>query len=205
MSEYCPHCGANMKKSWHNITPILAHGLIKLRNTIVEKGENKVHLLHDMKYDNELKLHQWNNWTKLRFHGLVAKYKEGGKILSGYWLLTRRGAQFLNGELTIPKSVQTFRNVVVGHSEDLVSISDVMKDKIYVQTIHDIKTEEPTEEDIQLVIKRKNRKKKGKTYCPKCDEQMKVRIDDKMNENGSLSITRTFVCPGCQYEQPFTK
>lgn len=194
MSEICSHCGANMKKFWHKITPILVDCLVEVRTKVVEQNENKVY-----KRDLNLSHSEYGNFQKLRFHALIAKYKENDVWIRGYWVLTRRGAQFLNGEIQIPKSVQTFRNVVVGHSEDVVRLKDVLADTTYVETIYDIKTEDPTEEDIAKVIKRKKHKK-GKTYCPKCDDEMKVRLDTFENEDGTLKVQKVYVCVACGHE-----
>ena len=65
---------------------------------------------------------EYNNFQKLRFHGLVAHADENKK--SGYWLLTSRAGKFLRGEITIPKKVKTFRNRVIEHSEEVTGIAD---------------------------------------------------------------------------------
>lgn len=70
----------------------------------------------------ELLRDEWTNFTKLRFHGLAVHHKEAGK---GYWLLTKRGAKFLRNELAVPRRVQTFRNSVIDHDEQLVMLGDI--------------------------------------------------------------------------------
>lgn len=135
----CAYCGANVKKYWHRITPALVDALIKLKRSVIDKGENKVHLLKDFHGQNELTRHEWNNFTKLRYHGLAVKYKDDdGNHKGGYWLLTRRGSQFLRGEIEIPERVQTFRNRITDKSEVFVKVGDVVGSVPYIETIDDI-------------------------------------------------------------------
>lgn len=135
----CPYCGASLKKYWHRVTPLLVDALVKFRAAVVSKNENCVHLVHDMNdTPNELTHNERNNFTKLRFHGLVTKYKEDGDHKAGYWLITKRGALFLNGRLDIPYRVQTWRNKVVDHSERKIFVREVRSDVPYVEALGDI-------------------------------------------------------------------
>lgn len=61
--------------------------------------------------------------------------------MSGYWLLTRRGNEFLNGELAIPRRVKIFRNRIQEHSEDMVYVKDVLGKTPYFEKIEDIQYE----------------------------------------------------------------
>lgn len=126
---FCEHCGASMKEYWHPLSSGYVSALIKFANGVREKRENKIHLLQDLWGPNQLSRHEWNNFTHLRFHGMVAKVKEkddGGELrhIAGYWLLTRKGGAFLRGEISVPKKVKTFRNEVIDHSAELAHIKD---------------------------------------------------------------------------------
>lgn len=128
--KICEHCGAKLRQYRVPLTKGIIKALVKFRSAVYFKNRNRIHLLKDMAdTPYELTRHEWNNFTRLRFHGLVAKYKENGEHVSGYWLITHRGAQFLNGEIQIPESVMIFRNKVVEHSENYVTITNVMKDE----------------------------------------------------------------------------
>lgn len=204
--NYCEHCGASLKKYWHKMTPILVSALVKFKKGIYEKQENKIHLINDLKGTaNELKPYEWKNWTKLRFHGLVAKYKIDGKWVRGYWLLTKRGNEFLMGDLAIPEEVLTFRNKVVGHSEKLATVADVVGSRPYVEDLFDIKTEIATEDDLlEVPILKKRGKFKKKALCPKCGKILVARIDSEPGEDpNSMKAKKYLVCPdkiGCSYE-----
>lgn len=128
MSEKCEHCGASLNKYWHRLTPVLVNALVKTMQCVQSKGENLVH-----KQDLNLTHGEYGNYQKLRFHGLIAKHKDEDGAFDG-WVLTKRGGKFLKGQMTVPLKVQTFRNQVVGHSEETVSVRDVIGMTPFVET-----------------------------------------------------------------------
>lgn len=115
MEERCEHCGAGMKAYWHALTPGLVTVLIKMIGGVKRKNENKIHLQKDL----DLTKTEYANFQKLRFHALVAK-----SDTEGYWVITTRGGKFLRGEMRVPQKVQTFRNKIVQHSEELIGMAD---------------------------------------------------------------------------------
>jgi hypothetical protein len=117
----CPTCGASLKAYWHTLNAGLVSVLVAAIRFVHASGQNEFHLQGDLR----LSVNQFCNFTKLRFHGLVAKVD--GK--PGCWLITRRGGQFLRGEVSVPLRVKTFRNRVVEHSPELVHIGE-LKGKI---------------------------------------------------------------------------
>jgi len=129
--EKCPHCGANLNKFWHRLNAGMVSALVKFKRGIIEKNRNSIHLYKDLQGENKLTTAEQMNWTKLRFHGLVAKCKEDGERKRGYWLLTHRGNEFLAGRIQIPKKVQTFRNKITAHDEEYVTVTDVIKQQPY--------------------------------------------------------------------------
>ena len=122
----CPYCQASLKLRWHRVSKGLAESLMLFKRAVIEFDRNKIHLMKDLKLSNN----QFGNFNKLRYSGLIAKYinPETKKHESGYWLLTRRGNQFVKNELQIPNSVQTFRNKISDRSDKLVFISEILND-----------------------------------------------------------------------------
>ncbi len=121
----CEHCGASMKMYWHSLTPALVSILVKCIQFVRANNQNCFHLQKDL----QLNVNEFSNFTKLRFHGLVAHADEKTDERTGYWLITRRGGQFLRGEIAVPRRVLTFRNEVKDHSKDLIAVGE-LKDKI---------------------------------------------------------------------------
>ena len=62
--------------------------------------------------------------TKLRLHGLIAKVKEGKNQKRRTWIITKKGWVFLGGE-PIWAQVIVFNNTVLGHTDELVTLSQV--------------------------------------------------------------------------------
>lgn len=146
--EKCPCCGAKLEKYTQKLTPGLVKTLAKVYKYVADGHANDFHLYKDLKGEYELSTAEQMNWTKLRFHGLVAKIKNGSERKLGYWCITSRGKDFLLGKIMIPSFVITFRNKIDDRSTELVDISDVMKKHPYWQTDFGIKQFEPKQENL---------------------------------------------------------
>lgn len=123
--EHCPHCGAALRQYWHCLTPGLVKMLMKFGRAVWEQRKNEIHLIADLS-DPALKLTttEYANFQKLRFFALVAKVREAdGSHKIGYWLLTRRGNQFLKGETTVSSRVKTYRNKKIDEDPERLHIS----------------------------------------------------------------------------------
>lgn len=133
MSLSCPNCHTPLPDAyvlavpyWHSFSAVLASALRKFAHGVGRKGRNEIHLRHDLTGDLKLTTDELNNFTKLRFHALVAHVdNHDGSRKVGYWLLTRRGSRFLKGLEAIPRKVKTQDNRVVGHSEERIAIRDL--------------------------------------------------------------------------------
>jgi len=209
MIEICEHCGAKTKKYWHKLTPGLVKTLVKVYEKISEKQQNII-------YKKELKLDhsEYGNFQKLRFHALIAKYKIDGVWDHLSWCITKRGALFIKGEIIIPSKVQTYRNKVLTHNDQLVSITNVIKSDPYWEGYSDFNISflDEEEKDLEeldkdktnqnIEIKTVKRKKKGKIYCPKCNNIMKKWIEDIPTENNTVKITQGYICTNdsCNYK-----
>lgn len=116
--QYCEHCGARLSARWERISPLLIHCLTKFYDAILQNGENEISISKQINFTKS----EYNNFQKLRFHGLVAKIKDK----SGYWLLTSRGADFLHGRICLPIRVKIFRNHIVEKDTNYVYIKDIL-------------------------------------------------------------------------------
>lgn len=123
----CSYCGAKTIKHWHRLSKGLAESLIEFKKAVITLNRNKIHIKDEL----SLSKSAYNNFQKMRYHGLVAKYvnPETKRNEQGYWLLTRRGNLWLKGEIKIPIRVQTFRNQISDRDiSEIVSIYDVLLD-----------------------------------------------------------------------------
>lgn len=200
----CEHCGANVMKYWHKLTPGLVSTLVKVYKKVCEKEENVVH-----KSELELDHSEYGNFQKLRFHALIAKYKPHGIWNHATWVITKRGVLFLKGAIEVPDRVQTFRNKVEAHSDRMVNITKVMKSEPHWESYSDFiqKQEDrefidlPEQEEETIKTIKTVKKKKGKKYCPNCNSQLKKAIIDNPQSGGSVIITQEWRCPTCLYKE----
>ena len=128
--KFCANCEESMKAYWHSLTSGLVGDLIKAIEFVRENNKNSFHLAKDL----QLTKSQYNNFQKLRFHALIARDKKMEE--AGYWLITRRGGQFLRGEIDIPKRVKTFRNKVIDYSPDKINFIRFKHDFPYFESEH---------------------------------------------------------------------
>ncbi len=195
---HCPHCGASMKAFWHRITPGLVGTLVKVYVKVCSKNENIIH-----KNELELTHSEYGNFQKLRFHGLIAKHRIEGAWREGEWLITKRGGQFLRGEIQIPARVKTFRNRVIGHDTDVVAIKDVIGTEPFFEQKFAFEFIELPEDDFTdgIAIPKRSKRKKNEKRCTKCETVM---IKKTKCEPGStpetVYVERWWECPKCFYK-----
>lgn len=145
--ERCPHCGASMRKNWYFLTQGHAHALMKIYAVVLEKKENRVNVPKEVKLDKV----EYTVYQKLHMHGLTAKVRENGANKKGWYLITSRGAKFLHGEIAIPEAVQSFRDRIVGHAENFITIKDLLQSVPYWGDYENIQYEVAEQEDLIAV------------------------------------------------------
>jgi hypothetical protein len=137
----CPVCGANKMANSHALTPGLVSALKKMAQYCVQE---KRRVVTKKELNKILTFSESANWTKLRFHALIAKVKDEDGKNHGKWIITRLGWQFLRGGCDLPKIRYSFRNRVVSPEEinieapANVSIAEVNNSEPYFETIEDV-------------------------------------------------------------------
>lgn len=136
-NKHCPHCGARLKEWWHVLTPGVVGALRKFATAVHRYNRNDINPRKDLDgTDLELTKNEDGNWSVLRYHGLVAHVrKPDGTRKGGYWLLTRRGGQFLRNEIAIPRRVKSWRNRIVGYDQKFIRITDLKDVQPFYETI----------------------------------------------------------------------
>jgi hypothetical protein len=119
--QSCPHCGQTINARKESLTIGIVRTLYKFAVAVQSKRINKIHPRSEVKMTKS----EYNNFQKLRYHALVAKYKENGVHKSGYWLLTKKGNQFLNGIAQTAKFVHVLNNKVIDKSGPMIDIYDI--------------------------------------------------------------------------------
>ena len=122
-TRMCPCCGASLRLNNHRLNKGLVQILIKFRTRVIATRQNKV-TPSDLKLNNV----EYSNFQKLRYWGLIAKFrKSDGKHERGYWLLTRRGNLFCKGMCHVNEKVGTFRNKIRKKSDLMVNLGMVLQ------------------------------------------------------------------------------
>jgi hypothetical protein len=122
--QCCPTCGQVLNPRKESLSKGIVRVLYKFALTVRQKGVNKVNPRSEIKLSKS----EYNNFQKLRYHALVAKYKEAGGHVAGYWVLTRKGRDFLNGDVETPKFVHILNNKIVDKSGPMLDMHDVVGD-----------------------------------------------------------------------------
>jgi len=117
--QCCETCGQTIAPRKESVGKGIIRSLYKMAKYIKKTGINNVHPEKDL----ELTTSEYNNFQKLRYHGLVAK----GKSDAGYWLITHKGYGFLNNQLGTAKYVEVFNNRIVGYSDDILLMHEIIK------------------------------------------------------------------------------
>lgn len=143
---YCDDCGNlvaaplgvsddGIREEWITITKLerrretltkgLASLLLKMRTIVFDKGENLIDMSADTKHFTHS---QYASVQKLRYWGLVhwVPNEAGLKRKTGMWLITRNGAKWLKGEMTMPKHIWVQNNKVVQKEEEIVTFRDII-------------------------------------------------------------------------------
>lgn len=108
----------------HRLTSGLVSILVNMAKTVHAKDRNDIHIYTEIgEVCGPQAYSGMSNISKLRFHGLAFKIRgEDGKQIKGRWGITRRGGQFLRGEIEIPEFVLTKANHVEGHEGKMMRI-----------------------------------------------------------------------------------
>lgn len=70
-------------------------------------------------------INDYNNWQKLRLHGLITHTISNGVVQRGKWLITRQGWEFLEGKKNLPVWVEVSDNHIVARANKLIGVRDV--------------------------------------------------------------------------------
>lgn len=119
-TNYCPTCGHRMTPRKETLSRGLINTFVVFVDAIKRKGVNSVHLQKEL----NLSKNQYNNFQKLRYHGLVYH----SKTKTGCWLLTRLGNRFVRGEISMPKVVYVQDNHIVYKGDKMLKIHELYKE-----------------------------------------------------------------------------
>ena len=116
-SKVCDTCGAKLVEYKHGLSKGLCRALIQVA---IAFRDTKAHEIKEMGLDYNHRC----NFQKLKYWGLVEKVGEQtGK--GGLWRITEDGKEFVQGKISVPKFVWTYRGKVERYDGDHITIFDV--------------------------------------------------------------------------------
>lgn len=120
----CTECGAKKVEYRFGFNKGLAIFLVKL----YERGE-------PAKTDDlGLTYSQRTNSQKIRYWGLARPYITEDTVQKrGWWVITKKGIDFITGKLLIPKYVVMYRNNVVREERPMITFKEASDGYLYRQ------------------------------------------------------------------------
>lgn len=152
--EVCHACGQPIKQAYKEV--LTKHKLTMLQEAarhIIETGVNDFCLdyRHMENYNN------FNNFQKLRYHGLVHHVRDrSGNKVRGHWLITRNGWAFLRGEIELPKWVTVRNNSIVERCPETIHVKYVYHGSEVIQTTWEYFDEAGNPVGVRPVLKTNN-------------------------------------------------
>lgn len=130
MSDFCSSCGQVIREAHKEFLTQGKLAMLKMAAThVMATMRNDVSL---RTFDNSPNL--YNNFQKLRYHGLVYYVEKRGERVRGHWLITRNGWAFLRGEINLPKYVIVQHNHISSRSDQLIGVREVYRGSDVIQT-----------------------------------------------------------------------
>jgi len=136
----CPCCNQNVKEYRRKLNSSMAYGLIILFKAQKRDGFNKY-----IKMNEEvarLNIPSSNiEYSKLAYWGLIEEMPNTSekKKNSGYWTITKKGIEFVNNRLLLPKYAKIYNKLCNGFEGEMISIKDSLNEKFnYTELINNI-------------------------------------------------------------------
>lgn len=127
----CPACGGSVKKYFRPLTSAMGLSLFLIYDSQQKSEQDYIHV-ESMLKESQCSSSARGDFPKLRFWGLI-EAKEGKRDddspRNGFYRITERGKDFLIGNININSHVILYNNKVLGFSDKLVNITEVMKNK----------------------------------------------------------------------------
>lgn len=129
--EFCDNCGQRLPQARkETLSKIKVVILMSAGQLVAERMSNRFKLKEVAAC---VEPSHYNNFQKLRYHGLIAKLKIDGQPVRNEWCITRNGFRFLRGRIALPKYVLIKENHVVERSDILLTLTDVWRGAPYLE------------------------------------------------------------------------
>lgn len=124
----CPCCTQFVKMYNRAITSAMACALIYIHKS----GKREFFHVEDYLKEIDCPSSIRGDFAKLRFFGLIESIdltRKDGSDRSGYYKITQKGIDFVNGTIQVPRAVRIFNNATYGMDEEMIDIHQALKNK----------------------------------------------------------------------------
>lgn len=129
LGSKCPVCTQYVRRYNRPITSAMAYCLILIHKS----GKNEFFHVEDWLKEQNCPSSIRGDFAKLRFWGLIEQMedlkREDESSRVGYYKITPKGVDFVNGVIKVPRSVKIFNNQFFGFSEKETDIKGALKKK----------------------------------------------------------------------------
>lgn len=128
----CPACNQYVKLYHRKITSSMAYGLILIFRENRKNDNQYIHLWNFFKSLNIPSAIMTGDIMKLRYWGLLERKngeREDGSNRVGFYRITEKGKEFVNGNILVPKEAKVFNSKFFGFAGDKISIKQALKSK----------------------------------------------------------------------------
>lgn len=118
----CPCCGQHVQLYDYKLFATSARALILLYRLTKERPDEYFHISEYAEADRGKS--RAPHFAELRFWGLISKQSntDPAKKSSGYWKITTKGKEFVDGTITVPSRILVYNNRFKGFSDKSTDI-----------------------------------------------------------------------------------
>lgn len=139
----CPACGQHVQLYDYKLFATSAYALILLYR-LGKNSSDKYFHISEYAESNQSKARA-PHFAELRFWGLIEKApnNDPAKKSSGYWAITDKGKQFVEGELQVQSRILVYNNKFQGYSKksELITIKQALNNRFDYSELMSIKQE----------------------------------------------------------------
>lgn len=124
----CPCCSQKVNMCSYKIYDSSALALIKLKQ-LTDKKKKPYHV-YDFAESTALHVRA-SHYADLRHWGLIEPFKSNDpkKKSSGFWTITQKGIDFVEGKIRLPEKIKMFNNTFFGYDGDDIDIIQALGQK----------------------------------------------------------------------------
>lgn len=116
----CPCCGQFVKRYKRKLTKTHVNYLLELYRIGKDDLERFIHVSELISKSKQFAKTFSGEFARLRHFGLI---ESGG---DGNWRITRKGINFIDNKIEMPKYIKIYNNKVLGFSREMITVRQIL-------------------------------------------------------------------------------